>query len=410
LIRYDSSRVNRYHRQTLLPAVGQAGQARLAKSRVLLVGCGALGGVVAEQLVRAGVGFLRIVDRDIVELTNLQRQVLFDEQDAADGLPKAIAAANRLRRINSQIKIDPQVADLNAANIEKLAGECCSDKEPNSPSLGTPGEGWGGGRSGESQKRCDASGTTPSLTLPRNTRRGDEIARSSNAAVSHSIDLIVDAVDNVDTRYLINDYSVKMQTPWIYGACVGTEGRVMAIQPPKTACLRCLFPDPPAAGELPTCDTAGVLGPMAGVIASLQTSAAMELLLEREPSSGMLVAKLWPMRFRTLDVPASLREACPVCNAGRYDFLDTTASRSITLCGRNAIQIRPAIGGGIDLGSLALKLGAVGAVNRTPHVLRCQLHEPQNVQLTVFPDGRALIQGISNPERANAIYAKFVGN
>jgi molybdopterin/thiamine biosynthesis adenylyltransferase len=405
LIRYDPTHVNRYHRQTLLPAVGDAGQDRLARSRVLLVGCGALGGVVAEQLVRAGVGFIRIVDRDIVELSNLQRQVLFDEQDAADGLPKAIAAANRLRRINSQVEIDPHVVDLNAANIETLV------EEPSSPSLGTPGEGWGGGSSFETRERSDSSGAAPTLALPRSTEGGERMAPSNNNGLSHSIDLIIDAVDNADTRYLINDYSVKTQTPWIYGACVGTEGRVMTIRPPKTACLRCLFPNPPGAGELPTCDTAGVLGPMAGVIASLQSAAALELLLGRESSPGMLVARLWPTRFRTLDVPASLRETCPVCNGRRFDFLDAVNSgRSITLCGRNAIQIRPGNGAGIDLVSLAARLGSVGAVDRTPHLLRCRLSEPRDVQLTVFPDGRALIHGVANPDRATAIYSKFVGN
>jgi len=229
--------------------------------------------------------------------------------------------------------------------------------------------------------------------------------------MANSIDLIIDAVDNADTRYLINDYSVKTQTPWIYGACVGTEGRLMTIQPPKTACLRCLFPNPPGAGELPTCDTAGVLGPMAGVIASLQSAAALELLLGREPSLGMFVANLWPTRFRTIDVPALLRETCPVCGRGRFDFLEASnPSRSITLCGRNAIQIRPGNDAAIDLVSLASRLRTVGTVDRTPHLLRCRLSEPPDVQLTVFPDGRALIHGVSNPDRANAIYAKFVGN
>ena len=397
--------VTRYHRQTLLPAVGDAGQARLARSRVLLVGCGALGGVVAEQLVRAGVGFLRIVDRDIVELSNLQRQMLFDEQDAADGMPKAIAAANRLRRINSQVEIDPCVVDLNAANIETLA------EAPHSPSPGTPGEGWDGGSSFETRERCDNGGVAPSLTLPRNTTRLSSPKSGKGERMANSIDLIIDAVDNADTRYLINDYSVKTQTPWIYGACVGTEGRLMTIQPPKTACLRCLFPNPPGAGELPTCDTAGVLGPMAGVIASLQSAAALELLLGREPSLGMFVANLWPTRFRTIDVPALLRETCPVCGRGRFDFLEASnPSRSITLCGRNAIQIRPGNDAAIDLVSLASRLRTVGTVDRTPHLLRCRLSEPPDVQLTVFPDGRALIHGVSNPDRANAIYAKFVGN
>ena len=346
--------VTRYHRQTLLPAVGNAGQARFAKAHVLLVGCGALGGVVAEQLVRAGVGHLRIVDRDIVELSNLQRQVLFDERDATEGLPKAAAAANRLRQINSQVELDAIVADLTAQNIERFAGL--------------------------------EQGGTP-------------------------VDLIVDAVDNADTRYLINDLSVKTQIPWVYGACVGTEGRVMAIRPPHTACLRCLFPDPPAPGELPTCDTTGVLGPMAGVIASLQAAAALEILLGREPAPGMLVANLWPTRFRTLDAPASLRGTCNVCTGGKFEFLHGENSRrSTTLCGRNAIQVKPSDVSGIDLSFLASRLQGVGLIERTAHLLRCRLTDPDDVQLTVFPDGRAIIHGVTSPDRANAIYARYIGN
>src|SRR5438552_9654982 len=186
----------------LLPQIGEAGQARLARARVLLIGCGALGSHIADQLVRAGVGFLRIADRDMVELTNLQRQVLFDEEDVANELPKAIAATRKLARVNSSIQTEPLVVDVDAQNIESLVDGC---------------------------------------------------------------ELILDGTDNVATRYLINDVAVKRKIPWIYGACVGTEGRVMAVLPGQ-ACLRCIFPNPPAAGELPTCDTAGVLGAAAGVV------------------------------------------------------------------------------------------------------------------------------------------------
>ena len=264
-------------------------------------------------------GIFGIVDRDIVELSNLQRQVLFDESDANAGTPKAIAAAARLRRINSQVEIDPIVADLTSDNVERFAG------------------------------------------IEKN---------------ASPVDLIIDAVDNAETRYLINDLSVKMQIPWIYGACVGTEGRVMAVRPPHTACLRCLFAELPAPGELPTCDTTGVLGPMAGVIASLQSAAVLEILLGREPAPGMLVANLWPTRFRTLDVPASLRETCPVCAAGKFDFLNAEKSRrSTTLCGRNAIQVKPRDVSGIDLAFLASRLQGVGQIERTAHLLRCRLSD-----------------------------------
>ena len=198
-----------------MPQIGAEGQEKLARARVLLVGCGALGCTIAEQLARAGIGFLRIVDRDIVELTNLQRQVLFDESDAASALPKAIAAAKRLKQINSSIAIEPHVADLDAGNAESF---------------------------------CD-------------------------------VDLILDGTDNVATRFLLNEISVKNNIPWIYGACVGTEGRVMTIRPGDGPCLRCIFREPPAPGELPTCDTAGVLGPIAAVVGAMQAMAAMKLIV-----------------------------------------------------------------------------------------------------------------------------------
>ncbi len=212
--------MNRYHRQTLLPQFGAEGQARLAAAPVLVVGCGALGSVLADQLVRAGVGYTRVVDRDVVEITNLQRQVLFDEADARDGAPKAIAAARRLAAVNSSVVIEPIIADVHARNVEEIAG------------VGEAGGAW-------------------------------------------KADLILDGTDNVETRYLLNDVSIKHGVPWVYGACVGTEGRVMLVRPGKSPCLRCIFPEPPGPGELPTCDTAGVLGAASAVVASLQVAAAL---------------------------------------------------------------------------------------------------------------------------------------
>src|SRR5687768_16964400 len=198
--------MSRYHRQTLLPQIGEAGQEMLRDARVLLVGCGALGTVSAEQLVRGGVGHLRLCDRDIVELTNLQRQTLFTEADAASGTPKAVAAAERLARINSTVWIEPHVTDVHSGNIESLAAD---------------------------------------------------------------VRLIVDGTDNVETRYLVNDVAVKLGLPWVYGACVGMGGRVMGVVPGVTPCLRCVFPDPPGPGEIETCDTAGVFAPAAAIVASL---------------------------------------------------------------------------------------------------------------------------------------------
>jgi molybdopterin/thiamine biosynthesis adenylyltransferase len=345
---------HRYHRQLILPQVGAEGQQKLARSRVLLVGCGALGSVIAEQLVRAGVGRLRLVDRDLVELTNLQRQVLFDEQDAAEQAPKAIAAARRLARINSQVAIEPIVADVNPDNVERLAG---------------------------------LAGNEP------------------------PVDVILDGTDNVETRYLLNDVSVKHGIPWIYGAAVGTEGRCVSVLPGKTACLRCLFREPPAPAELPTCDTAGVLASAAAIVASIQVTHALAVLLGREPPVELIAFDIWAGRFRTISTAQGRDPTCATCAQRRFEFLENRAiARSASLCGRNAVQVRPAHDAALDLAALAQRLSAVGETQRTPYLLRCILREPRDVRLTVFGDGRAIVHGVSEPERARAIYARFIGN
>jgi adenylyltransferase/sulfurtransferase len=345
--------VNRYHRQILLPQIGPAGQDRLAASHVLLVGCGALGCVLADQLVRAGVGSLRIVDRDVVELTNLQRQVLFDEEDARQGVPKAVAAVRRLQRVNSAVRIEPVVADVHAENVEALAG-----LEP-------------GGR---------------------------------------RADLVLDGTDNVETRYLLNDVSVKHGVPWVYGACVGTEGRVMTIRPPETACLRCLFPRPPEAGELPTCDTAGVLGPVAAAVASVQAVAAMKMLTGQMGAVTDVFVRmnLWAGRFRSTSLADAKRGDCLTCGQRRFEFLDGRARGSVSLCGRNAVQIRPSVSpAAFDLDRIAAKLRTFGQVEQSRYLVRCELH---GLRLTVFGDGRAIIHGTTDAERARSLYARAIGS
>jgi adenylyltransferase/sulfurtransferase len=348
--------MNRYHRQMLLPQIGPAGQARLAAARVLVVGCGALGSVLADHLARAGVGWMRLVDRDVVEWTNLQRQVLYDENDARRGEPKAIAAASRLRAVNSGIEIEPVVADVHPANVEELAGL---------------------------------------------------------AAGGRPVDLILDGTDNVDTRFLINDVAVKHGVPWVYGACVGTEGRVMPMRPPRTACLRCVFPEPPGPGELPTCDTAGVLGPAAGVVASLQAVAAIQLLTGGlQPGEECLsTIDVWSGRYRQTSLAEAKRPDCPACGQQRFEFLDrANPGRSVGLCGRNAIQVRPAGRGvALDLASLAERLRASSAVERTPYLLRCRPEGADGIAFTVFGDGRAIIHGVTDPDRAWSLYARWVG-
>jgi adenylyltransferase/sulfurtransferase len=346
--------MSRYHRQTLLPQIGDAGQERLARARVLLVGCGALGTVIAEQLARAGTGFLRICDRDLVEMTNLQRQVLFDESDAAAGTPKAVAAARRLGRINSSITIEPHVVDVHSGNIESLMD---------------------------------------------------------------GVDLVMDGTDNVETRYLVNDAAVKLSRPWVYGACVGTGGRVMGIVPGRAGapCLRCMFPEAPGPGELETCDTAGVLASAAGVVASLQVVEAMKLLLGDATAARELVTiDLWPLRIRTISIADARRSDCPTCGQRRFEFLDARAGAAATsLCGRNTVQVRPAsngtTGATIDLDAAAARLGVAGAVERSPFFVRCALRD-SNLSITLFPDGRAMVHGTADLAVARSIYARFIGN
>jgi adenylyltransferase/sulfurtransferase len=345
--------MGRYDRQQILPQIGPDGQDRLGRARVLVVGCGALGSTAAELLVRAGVGFVRIVDRDLVELSNLQRQVLFDESDASRELPKAIAAADRLKEINSQVHIEPMVADINATNIESMAD---------------------------------------------------------------GIHLILDGTDNVATRYLINDLAVKHQIPWVYGGCVGVVGRVWGIWPGRTACLRCIFPERPRADELPTCDTAGVLGPAAAMVGGLQAATAIRFLVEgREKlseSAGLISIDAWNGQFRTLPSATTPIVDCPCCSQRNFPFLSTNGIDFTTnLCGRNAVQVlRPGSAGRIDLALTAEKWRKVGTVATSPWFVKCKLNDPAGIDLTLFPDGRLVVHGSTEPSRAKSLYARFVGS
>lgn len=336
--------MNRYDRQTRLPQIAIAGQQLLARSSVVLIGCGALGTVIAEQLVRGGIGELHICDRDVVELSNLQRQTLFTENDARDGIPKALAAASRLSAINSSVKVLPRVIDIHSGNIESLL---------------------------------------------------------ANANV------IIDATDNIETRYLLNDAAVKHNKPWIYGAAIGTTGRAMGIIPTKSPCLRCLFPDPPVAGELPTCDTTGVLAATAAITASLQVTEAIKILLNDEHAAANLITfDLWPTRFHEISTRESRRADCPTCGQRNFEFLTTTAKPAVTLCGRDTVQVRPtSTDTKIDLKSIASRLG----VQQNDAFIHAAIPE-RNLTLTLFPDGRALVHGTSDPAVARSIYAKFIGS
>lgn len=339
--------LDRYIRQMRYPPFGEEGQRRLNQSRVLVCGCGALGTVAANLLVRAGVGSVRIVDRDFVETSNLQRQVLFDEQDVADKLPKAIAAAEKLRKINSQVEVEPLVADVDHTNIAKLAD---------------------------------------------------------------GVQAIVDGTDNFETRFLVNDFAVQKSVPWIYGGCVGAEGQTMTILPGETPCLRCLMRDCPPPGTTPTCDTAGVLGPIVDVIASIEVIEAIKILSgnRKAVSRKLTVVELWDSHLHQVDVSALREQAdCPACRHGELPWLaGKEGSQSAVLCGRNAVQLTHT-GVSVSLDDLARQLEGVGRMQRNPFLLRLEVDD---YELTIFPDGRAIIGGTDDIATARTVYAKYVGS
>ncbi len=337
----------RYARQMRYPAIGVDGQRRLLSSRVLVVGCGALGSVLANTLARAGVGMLRIVDRDFLEMNNLQRQVLYDEQDVRSGLPKAIVAKARLERINAQVQIEAVVADVAQRNIGQLV---------------------------------------------------------------EGVDLIVDGTDNFETRYLLNDAAIRWQVPWVYGGCIGAEGQSMTILPGVTPCFRCLHPDPPPPGALETCDSAGILAPIVNVIASLEACEALKILTGHLEAVNreLQVFELWDNRVRQVRLDA-LREhsQCPACVQRRFEWLTgERGSHTAVLCGRNAVQLSFPEQAAVSLAMLEARLEGMGPVTRNAYLLRLTL--PAH-QITVFPDGRAIIAGTEDLAEARTLYARYVG-
>lgn len=341
--------LSRYSRQMLFEGLGQAAQEKLLASRVTLIGCGALGTVLADTLVRAGVGFLRIVDRDYVELNNLQRQVLFDEADAADGLPKAAAAAARLQKINSAVTVEPVVTDAHAGNIEELI------------------------------------------------------------AGAH---LILDGTDNFETRFLVNDVAVKHNLPWVYGACVGATGMVMPIIPGDGACLRCVWESPPPAGMSPTCDTVGVLAPVVHIVASLQAVEALKLLTGRSEKLNRKLVQIdvWSGRIEQFDLSGAKDAAdCPCCVGRRFDYLaGDSAGRSVTLCGRDAVQVGRGGSDPLDLSAVAARVApaAKSPPQQNRYLLRFQV---ETYEITLFRDGRAIIKGTHDLQTARSVYARYVG-
>ena len=338
---------DRYSRQILFKQIGEEGQRRLAAARVLIVGCGALGTAQVESLARAGIGHLRFVDRDFVEFSNLQRQTMFTEQDAEERLPKAIAAANHVRSINSDIQLEPEVADVNHSNIERLIASC---------------------------------------------------------------DLVVDGTDNFDTRYLINDACVKHGVNWIYGAAVGSYGVTMTIRPNTTACLRCVFEEAPPAASAPTCDTAGVIMPIINVVASVQVTETLKLLTGNvnDLHNSLLQFDVWRNDTRAIN-PGGPRADCETCGLRLFRTLEATAKDfAAVLCGRNAVQISPAQKQTLSFTEMAARLRAVGEVSYNPFLLRLTLMNGEQ-QITLFPDGRAIIKGTDDVAVARGLYARYVG-
>ena len=363
-----SDDLSRYHRQTLLPGFGAQGQRRLGRSTAFILGCGALGSMAAELLARAGVGHLVIVDRDFVEITNLQRQVLFNEQDVAQAMPKAHAARRRLARINSSVRVTAIVDDLNRGNIARYAS---------------------------------------------------------------GADVLVDGLDNFETRYLANDYAVRHGIAYIYGGAVGTIGAAFAILPHTasgdapwerdhgnnraTPCLRCLFEEAPPPGTLPTCETVGVLASAVTTIAGFQVAETLKVLTGNfdRICPTLLNLDLWTNTITQLKVESAYeRGDCPCCKQGRFDYLDgRLGSGATTLCGRDAVQLthrqNPE---GLDLDRVAARLRDHGNVISSRYMIRATITDGGNAYtLSLFPDGRAIVHGTAEPNVARSVYAKYVG-
>jgi len=334
--------VDRYSRQILFPGIGEEGQKKLGNSSVVIIGCGALGTVIATSLVRAGIGRVKIIDRDFLEYHNLQRQVLFDADDIENDLPKAIAAEQHLKKVNSSIVIEGIIADVNHSNIEGFI--------------------------------CDA-------------------------------DVILDGLDNFETRLLINDASLKHKIPWIYGGAISSLGMTMTIVPHETPCFRCLQASPISGGIALTCDTAGVISPAPFIIGSLQTVEAMKILVgAKNINRDRIIIDVWEGIFHHFKIRSN--EDCPACH-GKYEFLDGKFETKTTiLCGQNSVQISNPDAGSVSLEELAARLKPVGDVNYNEFMLRFLTEMDEMV---IFPDGRVIVQHTNDESLARALYAKYIG-
>src|SRR5262249_14572744 len=311
-------------------------------------GCGALGTVLASALVRAGVGQLRLIDRDFIETSNLQRQVLFDEHDVAENLPKAEAAARKLGAINSAVHVEPVVTDIDRTNILDLVEDA---------------------------------------------------------------DLILDGTDNFEIRYLINDAAVKRGKPWVYGGCIGSHGQTMTILPGETPCLRCVFEAAPAPGEAGTCETAGVLSPIVNIVASYQAAEAFKILIDRRDrvNRDLIYIDVWENVQRRIKIaPLFGTVDCPCCRRRHFEWLEgEQGTHTTSLCGRNAVQVAHRSAARLNFEELARHLEAQGEVSYNRFLLKFQT---DGYEFTVFPDGRAIIKGTGDVDKARTLYAKYIGH
>ena len=336
---------DRYSRQILFPRIGKAGQEKLGASRITIIGCGALGASHAEMFARAGVGRLKIIDRDFVEFTNLQRQTLFKESDAIERLPKAIAAQIRIAEINSEVEVEAIVADVNRSNIESMISDA---------------------------------------------------------------DVILDGTDNFQVRYLLNDACVKLGKTWIYGAAVSSYGTTMTIIPGETACLRCIFEEMPDAGSSPTCDTAGVIMPIIATVSAVQVSEALKLIVgDRDALHGSLMQfDVWQNDWRKIKL-AKPNPDCRTCGDRVFDFLDAESPEfAAVLCGRDAVQISPPNSTSFDLSAFRSKIAGLSDVKQNDYLVRFSI---DGNEITIFRDGRAIIKGTDDMSKARSLYARYVG-
>jgi molybdopterin-synthase adenylyltransferase len=341
----EAQRNDRYSRQILFRGIGAEGQRKLKSARVAIVGCGATGSAIAGLLARAGVGTLRIIDRDYVEPSNLQRQSLFDEKDAAESFPKAIAAARKIAAFNSEIAVEPQVGDLVPGNIQALL-----------------------------------EGSA----------------------------LVLDGTDNFETRYLLNDYAVDRGLPWVYAAAVGSYAVTLNVIPGQTGCLACIFPDSPR-GLVETCETAGILNSAVNLVASIAATEALKILVDGTASARLrrtlFSYDVWSNEHAEISA-AKPRPGCRACGQRDFIHLAGEGRPHITLCGRNSVQIherhRP-----IDFAEMNERLQPHGAVRHNDFVLKFW-HDPY--EMTLFPDGRAIIKGTTDTAVARSLYARYVGS